>query len=100
MTKFELETMLKEQGLKIEQLEQKLKSAEITKDHHYKQAESAKLDLENMHGLLDTFTNILPREQKEEGCNYSTVKYSPMTRLASWLVYVAHSKLTEKHIKG
>ena len=74
-----LSTQLKTANTKIMELEKKLKDAEHYKDVWYKYHQEAKNVIEELHTLLDTLPNTVPRKNPD-GYN----EYSPMIRLASY----------------
>lgn len=74
-----LSTQLKTANAKIVELEKKLKDAEHYKDLWYKYYQDDKKVVEELHTLLDTLPNTVPRKNPD-GCN----EYSPTIRLASY----------------
>lgn len=74
-----LSTQLKTAQARIIELEKKVESLTKDKDMWYKYYQDDKKVLEELHTLLDTLPNTVPRKSE---ANY--VEYSVMIRLASY----------------
>ncbi len=79
-----LSTQLKTAQARIIELEKKVESLTKDRDMWYKYYQDDKKVLEELHTLLDTLPNTVPRKSE---ANYS--EYSVMIRLAS---YFANNK--------
>ena len=74
-----LSTQLKTAQARIIELEKKVESLTKDKDMWYKYYQDDRKVLEELHTLLDTLPNVVPRKHES-----SYTEYSPMIRLASY----------------
>ena len=74
-----LSTQLKNAQARIVELEKQVKDTTNSKDTWYNYYNDSKKVIEELHTLLDTLPNTVPRKNSD-GYN----EYSPMVRLASY----------------
>lgn len=94
-TKKELESLILFKAVEIKELEEEIrelkethekaiKLLESNKDYYLVEMGKVKAELEQIHLVLDTVANPIPREIKYGTESWEVSKLSTLTRLAAW----------------